>query len=108
MSFPFFSSFLWFEVIDFPYKLVPCRFNLNFSLFGFEPSFKGCGFNLWLSILFHWTMDLKPSSKMAQVEMGEATPLEKQQQHYRPWPCDPKIPNPTYKHVIRQSRNLGL
>jgi len=53
-------------------------------------------------------MDLKPSSKMAQVEMGEATPLEKQQQHYRPWPCDPKIPNPTYKHVIRQSRNLGL
>jgi hypothetical protein len=46
---------------------------------------------------------------MAQVEIVEPTPLEEdEQQHYRPWPCEPKIPNLTYKHVIHQSKDLGL
>ncbi len=49
-------------------KMVPCRFRLYLSLFGLGPWSKGCGSNLWLSAnriaLFHWTLDLGPSSKV--------------------------------------------
>ncbi len=49
-------------------KMVPCRFRLNLSLFGLGPWSKGCGSNLWLLAnriaLFHWTLDLGPSSKV--------------------------------------------
>jgi hypothetical protein len=61
----FFSS----KPIDFPSKTVPCRFSLNLSLVGLGPSSKGYGSNLWLSAnsiaLFHWILDLGPSSKVA-------------------------------------------
>jgi hypothetical protein len=70
MSTPFlFSFFFRFEPIDFPSKMVPWRFSLYLPLFGFEPSSKGHGSNLWLSsnriTLFHWTLNLGPSSKVA-------------------------------------------
>ncbi len=46
----------------------------NLALFGFWPSFKGQGFHLWLSAnriaLFHWTLDLGPSSKVALIEQS--------------------------------------
>ncbi len=46
-----------------------CRFSLDLPLFGLGPSSKGCGSNLWLPTnriaLFHWTLDLQPSSKVA-------------------------------------------
>jgi hypothetical protein len=49
-------------------KMVPCRFRLNLSLFGLGPWSEGCGSNLWLLAnriaLFHWTLDLGPSSKV--------------------------------------------
>jgi hypothetical protein len=54
--------FLGSKPIDFPSKMVPCRFSLNLPIFGRGPSFKGHGSNLWLSsnriALFHWTLDL--------------------------------------------------
>jgi hypothetical protein len=70
----FFNSFIylfWFESIDFPSKMVwRCKFSLNLPLLGLGPSSKGLGSNLlWLSshriALFHWTLDLEPSSKVA-------------------------------------------
>ncbi len=51
------SSFLWFELIDFPSKMEPCRCGLDLPLLGLAPSSKGCGSNLWLPankiVLFH-------------------------------------------------------
>jgi len=45
------------EPIDFPSKMVSCRFNLDLPLFGLGPSSKGCGSKLWLPTnriaLFH-------------------------------------------------------
>ncbi len=59
----------WSIPIDFPSKMVPCRFRLDLPLFGLEPSSKGHGFNLLLSSnripLFHLTSNLKQSSKVA-------------------------------------------
>ncbi len=66
--FSFFFPFR-FEPIDFPSKMVPWRFSLYLPLFGFEASSNGHGSNLWLSsnriTLFHWTLNLGPSSKVA-------------------------------------------
>jgi hypothetical protein len=49
--------------------MVPCRFSLDLQLFGLGPLSKGHGFNLSLSAnrvaLFHWTLDIRPSSKVA-------------------------------------------
>jgi hypothetical protein len=46
----------------------PCRCRLDLPLLGLAPSSKGCGSNLWLLaniiVIFHWTMDLRPSSKV--------------------------------------------
>jgi hypothetical protein len=43
--------------LNFPQKMVPCRFNLHLPLFGLGPSRKGNGSNLWISsnkiALFH-------------------------------------------------------
>jgi len=54
--------FLGSKPIDFPTKIVPCRFSLNLSLFGLGPSSKGHGSNLWLLFnriaLFYRTLDL--------------------------------------------------
>jgi hypothetical protein len=66
--------FFWlFEPIDFPLKMVPCRFSLYLPLFGLGPSSKGQGSNLWLSLnriaQFHWTPDLGSSSKVAFSEV---------------------------------------
>jgi hypothetical protein len=51
--------------------MVPCKFNLDLPLFGFGISSKGRGSNLWLSYdriaLFHWTVDLGPSFKVALI-----------------------------------------
>jgi hypothetical protein len=48
---------LGFQPIDFPSKMVPCRFSLDLPLFGLVLSSKGRGSNLWLSsnriALFH-------------------------------------------------------
>jgi hypothetical protein len=50
---------------------VPCRFSLDLPLFGLGPSSKGHRSNLWLSsnriALFHWTLDLGSSSKVALI-----------------------------------------
>ncbi len=66
----FFASGL---VDDFPSKMVPCRFSLNLPLFGPRPSSKGHGSALWLSpnriAQFHWTLNLRPSSKVALNHM---------------------------------------
>ncbi len=55
---------------------MPCRFSLNLRLLGGEQSSKGKGFNLWLSAnriaLFHWTLDLGPSSKVALINEFQA------------------------------------
>jgi hypothetical protein len=71
MSSPFQAHFFGFEPIDFPSKKVPCKFSIHLSLFGLGPSSKGSGSNLWLSsnriALFHWTLDLGPSPKVAQT-----------------------------------------
>ncbi len=60
-----------FEPIDFLSKMVACRFSLNLPLFGLGPASKGHGSNLWLSsnrsALFHWTLDLGNSSKVALI-----------------------------------------
>jgi hypothetical protein len=57
------------EPIDFPSKMVPCKFHFHLPFFGLGPSSKGHGSKLWLSskstALFHWTLDLGPSSKVA-------------------------------------------
>jgi hypothetical protein len=51
--------------------MVPCRFNLDLPLFGLGLSSQGHESNLWLSsngwdgALFHWTLDLGHSSKVA-------------------------------------------
>ncbi len=46
-----------------------CRFSLDLPLFDLGPSSKGCGSNLQLSsneiAIFHWTLDLGSSSKVA-------------------------------------------
>ncbi len=59
----------WSKPIHFPSKMVPCRFSLDLPLFGLGPSSKGHGFNLWHSSnripLFHLTLNLKHSSKVA-------------------------------------------
>jgi hypothetical protein len=64
------ACFLASEPIDFPSKMVmPCKFSLELPLFGFGLLCKGQCFNLQLSSnripLFHWTLDLGPSSKVA-------------------------------------------
>ncbi len=68
LSFELFFVFLGPEPIDFPSKMVPCRFR-DLPRFGHGPSSKGHGSNLWLSankiVLFHWTLDLRPSSKVS-------------------------------------------
>jgi hypothetical protein len=50
---------------------VACRFSLNLPLFGLGPTSKGHASNLWLSsnrsALFHWTLDLGNSSKVALI-----------------------------------------
>ncbi len=70
VTYPF-KLFLKSEPIDFPLKMVLCRFCLNLSLFGLGLSSKGYASNLWLSssnfALFHWTLDLGPSSKIALI-----------------------------------------
>jgi hypothetical protein len=57
------SSISFSKPIDFPSKMVPCRFSLNLPLVGLGISSWGYGSNLWLSAnrvaLFHWTLDLK-------------------------------------------------
>jgi hypothetical protein len=55
-------SFFVFEEIDFPSKMVPCRFSVNLPSFGLGTSSKGQGFILWLPtnriVLFqYWTLD---------------------------------------------------
>jgi hypothetical protein len=59
------------EPIDVTSKMVPCRFSLDLPLFGLGPSSKGQRSNLWLSsnriALFHWTLDLGSSSKVALI-----------------------------------------
>ncbi len=64
-----FFFFFLFEPIDFPSKMVPCKFSLDLSLFGLQPSSKVHGSILWRStnkiVLFHWTLDLGSSSKVA-------------------------------------------
>ncbi len=68
---PFYVFFFRFEAIDFPSKMVSCRFSLDLPLFGLGPSSKGLRSNLWLSSnridLFHWTPDLGLSSKLALI-----------------------------------------
>ncbi len=48
---------------------MPCKFSLDLPFFGLGPSSKGHESKLWLSsnrtALFHWTLDLGPSSKVA-------------------------------------------
>ncbi len=67
LSFELFS--FWFKPVDFPSKMVLCKISLNLSLFGLGPSSKGHASNFWLSavmiVLFHWTLDLGPESKVA-------------------------------------------
>jgi hypothetical protein len=57
------------EPIEFPSKMVPCKFSLNLPLSSLGPSSKAHGSNLWPSSnrisLFHWALDLRPSSKAA-------------------------------------------
>ncbi len=64
-----FEFVFWSKPIDFPSKMVPCRFSLNLPLVGLGPSSKGYGSDLWFSAnsiaLFHWILDLGPSSKVA-------------------------------------------
>jgi hypothetical protein len=74
ISFFFFFFFCYsgsFEPIDVTSKMVPCRFSLDLPLFGLGPSSKGHRSNLWLSsnriALFHWTLDLGSSSKVALI-----------------------------------------
>jgi len=54
--------------IDFPFKMMTCRFSPGFPLFGLGPSSKGYGCNLWLSsntiALFHCTLNLGARSKV--------------------------------------------
>jgi hypothetical protein len=54
-----FELHFWYEAIEFPYKMVPCKYHFNLVSFGL--SFKGLGFNLWLSTnrnaSFCWTLD---------------------------------------------------
>jgi hypothetical protein len=61
--------FFWSEPIDFPSKMMACKFSLDLPSFGLGPSSKGHGSKLWLSsnrtVLFHWTLNLGPSSKVA-------------------------------------------
>jgi len=56
-----------FESMDFPSKIMLCRFSLDLPLFGLGTSSQGYGSNLWLSsikvALFHWSLDLGSSSK---------------------------------------------
>jgi len=59
---------------------VPCKFSLNLPLFGLGPSSKGHVFNLQLVsnriALYHWTLDLEPSFKVAlrlQTFKGQLT-----------------------------------
>jgi hypothetical protein len=51
--------------------MVPCRFSFNWPIFGLETSSKGHGSNYWLSAnriaLFHWTLDVRPSSNVALI-----------------------------------------
>jgi hypothetical protein len=51
--------------------MVSCRFSLTLPLFGLGPSSKGRGSNVRLSTnriaLFHWTLDLRLSSKLALI-----------------------------------------
>jgi hypothetical protein len=72
----------WISLIE--EKMVPCRFSLNLSLFGFGPSSKGHGLNLWLSAnriaLFHWTLELGPSCEVALKSKQKNSPI--------PTPCD--------------------
>ncbi len=60
--------------------MVPCKFSLNLPLFGLGPSSKGHVFNLQLVsnriALYHWTLDLEPSFKVAlrlQTFKGQLT-----------------------------------
>jgi hypothetical protein len=59
-----------------PSKMVPCGFSHFLPLFGLGPSSIGHGSNLlWLSpnriALFHWTLDFRPSSKVALSSLDE-------------------------------------
>jgi len=68
-EFSFWAFFWGLNQLIFPSKSLQCKFSLDLPLFGLGPSFKGLGSNyLWLSsnriALFHWTLDLAPSSKM--------------------------------------------
>ncbi len=67
-SFEVFYRLFWSEPIDFPSKMVPCKFGLDLPLFGLQPLSKVHGSNLWLLTnriaLFHWTLNLGPSSKL--------------------------------------------
>ncbi len=73
MSSPLSSFFFFFgsKPIDFPSKMVPCMFRLDFPLVGLGSSSSqgGGGSNLWLSAnriaLLHWTLDLRLSSEVA-------------------------------------------
>jgi hypothetical protein len=66
-----FSSLFWSEPIDFPFEVVLCRFSFNVPHFGLGQFSQGQGFNLWPSsnriALFHWTLDLGCSSKVAST-----------------------------------------
>jgi len=68
-------SLFFFGGGQFPLKIVPCRFSLDLPLCGLQPHRKagGGGSNLWLSAngfaLFHWTLDLQPSCKVALIDV---------------------------------------
>jgi hypothetical protein len=68
MGSPFWLFFFLSKPINFPFKMVTCRFSLGFPLFGLGLSSKGYGCNLWLSsntiALFHWTLNLGARSKV--------------------------------------------
>jgi hypothetical protein len=68
MSSPLWLFFFLSKPIDFPFKMMTCRFSPGFPLFGLGPSSKGYGCNLWLSsntiALFHWTLNLGARSKV--------------------------------------------
>jgi len=68
MSFPL-NIFYLFKPIGFPSKMVPCKLNHHLICLDPRPLFKGLGTNLKFltnrNVRFHWTLLLRPLTKVA-------------------------------------------